>query len=311
LKNIEEIDLIINDICYRFLNYFPELTTYFPELINGYVNKQIVMIKKAMFNYKLGKITTVFLSLLGTVIIANPSQAQIPNGSFEDNPTQLDNLTPWNKAGDVIKTDSSYGSDPTDGSLQALLTTANLLETDSALNASGTDPLLTPDLESFLGLEPGTLNPPNTFGALEGSAIFQDFTAQAGDILTLDWNFLSNDTFSDDYAFIVLALEGDLASLTYDDLPKLNKTLFTVPPSSGTIFDGETGFQTFSRTLITAGTYRIGIGVVDVDDAEGASAVLVDNVRLTPADQSVPEPATAIAVIGFGIIGITKKRFSS
>ena len=45
----------------------------------------------------------------------------------------------------------------------------------------------------------------------------------------------------------------------------------------------ETGFDTFSFTIPTTGTYTLGVGVVDVGVADTLSALLLDNVVLTPA----------------------------
>lgn len=263
-----------------------------------------------MFTYKFGKITTVLSGLLGlnAILMINPAQAQILNGSFEDNPTELQNLTPWFQEGDVIKTDSSYGSGPTQGLLQALLTTVNLGESNAALNVSGNEPSFAFDIETSLDLSPGVLNLPNDplNEAQEGSVIWQDFNGQVGDILSLNWNFLTNDTDFSDYAFIVFGLVSDLPSLTYSDLPKLSSTSLPLSPSN-TPFAQETGFRSQTFSLSTTGLYRLGIGVVDVGDSESGSAVLVDNVQLTPQSENIPEPTSAIAILGLGLFSIAKK----
>ncbi|MBD2362419.1 PEP-CTERM sorting domain-containing protein [Anabaena minutissima FACHB-250] len=57
----------------------------------------------------------------------------------------------------------------------------------------------------------------------------------------------------------------------------------------------------------TAGTYTLGFGVVDVGDTTVNSALLVDNVKLTP----VPEPTTMFGILmGMGFGYAAKLRFS-
>ena len=248
---------------------------------------------------------TLQLSLLfglGSLIFANPSSAAVLNGSFESG------ITGWTATGDVSIQTSAYGSTPTDGNAIALLTTASLLEPDGNLNCSGSNqPVSANCLETvFLGLSLNSLNDPNNpfFGvAREGSGIKQTFTVQAGDRLTLDWNFLTADPSADnqDYAFIVLSELSNLSNLSYDNLPKLNNTAGLI--TSNTLFGNETGFKPFSYTFTESGTYTLGIGVVDVGDFEVSSGVLVDNINLTNRDEKIPEPSSLFGLLALGISG--------
>lgn len=243
-------------------------------------------------------ITIPLISLLEIGTLAIASQAAILNGGFEDIP----NFVGWNTAGDASIQTSFYGSGPTQPTKDALLTTA--LNTNP-LNKSGTNPVsvgLNNGLEDFLGIPIGSLDPdPDNFVyAYQGSAIKQDFTAQVGDKLTLDWNFLTNDTR--DYSFIVLSEVSSLSNVTYSSLPKLNNSTGVNSTSAPTPFNLETGFKQFSYTFTTGGNYRLGIGVVDVGDSDIPSGVLIDNIVLTPQNISTPESSSIIGLFIFTMI---------
>ena len=66
-----------------------------------------------------------------------------------------------------------------------------------------------------------------------------------------------------------------------------------------TRFFQETGFQPFSFTIPTTGTYTLGIGVTDWRDTTKDSVLLVDNVQLA----SVPEPTSTLGLLAFGALG--------
>jgi hypothetical protein len=160
-------------------------------------------------------------------------------------------------------------------------------------------------IEEFLGLEAGSLNklgtsldpltnapfpvPPGI--ATQGSAIRQIFMAKAGNILTFNWNFLTNEELFpnlNDFSFVSIGF-----------LSPLDDSIPPPPVISSTQFFRETGFQPFSFTIPTTGTYTLGIGVTDWRDTTIDSALLVDNVNLT----SVPEPTSALGLLAFGGLG--------
>jgi hypothetical protein len=145
------------------------------------------------------------------------------------------------------------------------------------------------DLEAFLGLSPGSL-----VNGAEGSAIGQSFSANTGDTLSFDWNFLTNEVGTEavpDFAFVVI-----------NGLKILADALSATLVLSSTPFAGETGFQTFSFTIPSTGSYVLGVGVVDVNDPFIASGLLVDNVRLQSL-QAIPELGT-LCLLGSGLIGL-------
>jgi len=123
---------------------------------------------------------------------------------------------------------------------------------------------------------------------------------EAGDVLTFDWNFLTEDGNAqgfNDFAFVSLS----------QTVQELADTFSTVPVSfvSLTEFENQTGYKTFTYTFQTAGTYSLGIGVTDVTDGSADSALLVDNVSISrPGDSTtVPEPTSLLGILAVGALG--------
>jgi hypothetical protein len=113
-----------------------------------------------------------------------------PNGSFETG-----DFSSWDTAGSTSIETAEFGVGPTDGTYQALLTNGYSSMSDA-------------DLETFLGLAEGSLDGLGNGDATEGSAIKQTIAVQAGDTLTFDWDFLTNEGMSsyfNDFAFVSVA----------------------------------------------------------------------------------------------------------
>ncbi|MDJ0532058.1 MAG: pre-peptidase C-terminal domain-containing protein [Xenococcaceae cyanobacterium MO_207.B15] len=188
-------------------------------------------------------------------------ELSIENGSFETG-TFVD----WQTIGDTSIQTAEFGTNPSDGIFQALLT--------NGFSDSGGS-VVDSDLEKFLNLTPGVLDSLGNGDVTEGSAIKQTFTANAGDILTFDWNFLTNeitpeDTFNDFAFFSITPFTLELADTTS---PLFTDTL--VPD-----FSEETGYQTTSIAISESGTYTLSFGIVDVGDDIVDSALLVDNIQI-------------------------------
>lgn len=162
---------------------------------------------------------------------------------------------------------------------QATLTNAFSDGSDDAsnYNVSSNDPTYIDSLETFLGLKSGDLG----LDATEGSAIKKAFNVLAGDIISFDYSFLTYDTFKGDRAFVTVS--NSVIPLT--------------------------GSSPFSYTFATAGTYNVGIGVIDVIDNIGSSTLSVTNALVTNANpQPVPEPITTLGSILAGGFGVMLKR---
>ncbi|WP_017319447.1 PEP-CTERM sorting domain-containing protein [Mastigocladopsis repens] len=224
------------------------------------------------------------VSLIGfsTLFSAAPSLAAgITNGGFED---PVNGFNGWEVKGNTKIETSAFGSGPTEGSQQALTLTAK-----PAVAAS--------EIESFLGLATGSLNGIANKNVQNGSAIKQTFSATAGQKLTFDWNFLTDEGRTGqagvdytDFGFVSLGIVSELAD-----------TKFSTFSLSDADFRAETGFNTFEYIIQTSGEYILGVGVANVNDTKVHSALLVDNVKLA----SVPEPGSMLGILAVGAFGAT------
>jgi hypothetical protein len=219
-----------------------------------------------------------FLSTLATALTA---QAGVLNGDFNAG------LNGWSSLGDVAVSSGA-----------AVLTTASLDADDTpaanaAFNMSGNAAALIGmpgGLEDFAGLPLGALDPDPAAGtwAFEGSALGQTLTVQAGDRLSFDWTFTSNEdplTGMNDYAFVLI---GDVLTVL------------------GDVAGGATG-QHFSYAFSSAGNVKLVFGVVDINDYVGTSRLGIDAVRVE-ASQSVPEPGTLALGLGGLLVGAARLR---
>lgn len=232
------------------------------------------------------KLPTLTLITVASLLASNleASHAAVVNGSFETG-----NFSDWNTSGQTSIETSSFGVTPVNGSYQAVLQTCVFVgacdDNQSLTNAN--------DLESFLGLSGNELS---NLSVVEGSAIKQTITANAGDIFSFSWNFLTdedaNNTDYSDFAFFTL--NNTLYSLA--DI----QSIFPVNPSFSHL-KKETGYQTYTIPISVTGNYILGFGVVDVDKTGGGnaavnSALLVDNIKLTNIAK-VPEPDTLFGLL--------------
>lgn len=215
------------------------------------------------------------------------------NPSFETGDT-----TGWTVVGDVSVVNASFGVTPTDGTYQILLTT-------------GAGAVSRADTEAAMGLPNAEIrrifrrqiyNPGESTGRrpIEGSAIQQSFYADAGDVLTFDWNFLTDEAVPEDYYtdFLWGYLEMPSGGTGEAALAHANQDPGNFFASAST-FNLETGYQTFTFTFTETGTYTLTLGVHDLEDAMFDSGAIFDNFFLSKA----PEPDTFLLVAG-GLLGL-------
>ncbi|HEY9653268.1 MAG TPA: hypothetical protein V6C95_21595 [Coleofasciculaceae cyanobacterium] len=254
--------------------------------------------------FKKFSLTTGFLSLLSLASLVSPapSSATIVNGSFENN-----NFSNWETFGRTFIKTSRYSSTPTDGTYQALLDTVALNETTDEEEVQ--EHLL--ELADFLNLEVNRLINLRPGQVYEGSAIKTSFTAKIGDVLSFDWNFLTDSEEGDfmgwynDLAFMTLSQDVDDLADTFSPLVR-----------SLTVYANETGYKTFKYTFKATGIYILGLAVADVGDGSRDSALLVDNVKLTtsteptdpPTPIEVPEPLSVLGLLFFASCGVGCQR---
>ena len=144
------------------------------------------------------KLPTLTLITVASLLASNleASHAAVVNGSFETG-----NFSDWNTSGQASLETSSFGVTPVNGSYQAVLQTCVFVgacdDNQSLTNAK--------DLESFLGL---SVNELSNLSVVEGSAIKQTITANAGDVFSFSWNFLTDEDATNvdynDFAFFTL-----------------------------------------------------------------------------------------------------------
>ncbi len=233
----------------------------------------------------------VSLLSLTSIFGASQSSAAVLDGGFESCnfiPNQIiqsGDCAGWETFGRTFIETADYGSGPTQGNYQVRLDTITE-QTGNFL-----------ELAQFLSLGVSDLQALGNGDVYEGSAIKTSLAVEAGDILTFDWNFLTDDFRAEDFndfAFVTLSqTTGELA----DTLSPLVQSL--------TEFRYETGFNSFSYTFTTAGTYTLGVAVVDVFDLQIDSALLIDNVSVSslPPSSSIPEPSSLLALLAFGAFG--------
>lgn len=249
----------------------------------------------------LSSVSTLFgLTAISYLSVANPAQAQVTNGGFETGDftgwdrieTFLNNPTPVVTEGDLTSVQTSaYGTNPNNGTYQGLMNFPDpfTIAFDS-------------ELDDFLGLTTGTMA---GLGAFGGSAIKQSINVSTPSTLSFSYNFLSDEP-SNANPF------NDFAFYTLDDnvitLADVNGSSFS---TSATPFSDETGYQNITPISLGIGTYTLGFGVASVDDSEGLSGILIDNVTLTPdgGGTTTPEPSTILASL-FLLTGaaLTRKK---
>jgi Ca2+-binding RTX toxin-like protein len=180
------------------------------------------------------------------------------------------NFTNWTTIGNASIQTASFGTSPTEGNFQALITTDFPSVPDTAL-------------ENFLGLSVGRIDALSNGNATEGSALkLNPITVQAGEVVSFNWNFLTDEgtpsfTFND-FAFV------SITPTFVSELADTNSVFLLSP----TRFNEETGYRTFEYKFTTAGTYMVGVGVVDVADTAVASGLLVDNLNIFPEILGTP-----------------------
>lgn len=246
-----------------------------------------------MFTYKFVGVMA-GLSLFGLSINA-PAMAGIVNGSFENGLDNWTVITP--KAPNFVGSNgiaTTTGTDTVTRFFQSApgSTTETTSPQDGLLQAklgSPTGPLSGPsngaELPLALLLAPTGLNRDN------GTAIYQDISVAAGDILTFDWNFVYGDLQSStsDFAFFTIASVGGSTP----------GSAFVLDPASN---NSAVNYQQRSFTFGSSGTYRVGLGVANEGNLAGTSYAYFDNVQV------VPEPSATLGTLVLLVGGFRLRR---
>lgn len=279
---------------------------------------------------------------MGSLALISPVQASvITNGGFETG-----DFTGWMTTGDTsvqgtFDRSLQFGPIlPPGGNFQAVLTTGCPAATigicqdrnedqnapQGTYNYSGNsvtqaDPSLEPALQTFLGLDSNGLSIPDNidqFLPKEGSAIKQTITSPTPFQISFKYNFLSNDGDDEifgpnDYGFVTIHREdvtGTVADVIVleqsTNVPRTGFPSDPVPPNGDYSYDNQP-YDMFMSQVLPAGTYTLGIGVVDGYDRDSTSALLIDQIEKTNITQ-VPEPTSTVALLGLGSLGLILKR---
>ena len=160
-----------------------------------------------------------------------------------------------NSAGDASVQGEFAGISPREGNFQYLITTGEA----SALAGK--------DAEDFT----------------EGSGVhLEGIEASAGQKLTFDYNFLTNESpnpsYNDSLVLSVGSADGTVSeTVTLASVVQNQEDLVAL---TGGTFASHTGYQEGSYTFSTAGTYHITFLVFDAGDTQIDSAALLDNIQL-------------------------------
>jgi hypothetical protein len=157
--------------------------------------------------------------------------------------------------------------------------------------------VLVSDLETFFGLNPGTLVnglPAPGGEPTNGAGIYQDFAGNAGDTVSMYWAYVARDynPFNDP-AFAVIIGPGDSQQVT---------VLASIYSGGITVGNyGATGWHAFTYELPSTGNYRLGFGVANTLDTALDGALFLDNAAggLSGGGE-IPEPGTFF-LLGAGL----------
>jgi hypothetical protein len=182
-----------------------------------------------------------------------------------------------------------------------------LMDTPEDFTGPPSPPLVS-HIEMHLGLTSGSISGLG-HTPVNGSVIAQTFMANAGDILSFEYNHLSFDdthvadpmTTVNDFSFVSLFGPGSSILQIIGD----RFTLTSFPNNLDGI-PAESGPMTFMSPPLLGGTYTLGIGVLNSGFSFGSSALLVDHVTLT----AVPEARAwlMLGIVAAGAVMLTAAK---
>ena len=300
-----------------------------------------IFLKKSTFVHTLG-----FLGISSLIAIA-PANAFTVTFSSTENLGFENQYNGWTTVGDTTVQSTFQTIAPQSGSYQALITNtchdcvdngsirnddSHINSTTSTFNYSGTNPVTasveqTNNLQSQLGISDNALNINSKLNGSdiadvyrtpkEGSGILSDeFTvSDSSFVISFDWNYLTNDGASvlgnQDFSFVtVTGIEAGSGNNVERVIP-LGDSSSSIPTDSSSSFVETTNYDRYTTESLAPGTYRVGFGVVDIDNVDRSSALLVDNLLVEEVPFDFSPTAGLGLVAGIFGLGHLHRKFKS
>ena len=238
---------------------------------------------------------------VASLVVAGAAQAAtLSGGNFEAG------LDDWTVAGSVITSDGSdFGGSVLEGAQSALL-------------SNGDGSISDTEIETIMGIAPGTLddlainNGVQNSEATEGSVISQTFDVILGQVLSFTYQILANDCPETGIPNCSSVEDGAFFSISQGSVVDfLIGTSDASMVESDTNFVAESGIKTFAHEFTQSGAVTFSVALLDFSDTIVDSALLVDNVVLSDANVApIPLPATGLLLIGgLGALALRRKTY--
>lgn len=199
--------------------------------------------------------------------------------------------------------ESGLGGWVTTGNVQALGSTSvvtfnditwNITPNGSQMAALNSNGVQANTLDSFFGIAGNTLQAlnqqglhanPNAGGALtNGSGIYQDFWGNAGDTVTMFYNYVARDyiPYNDPAFSVLVSPSGEVNA-------EIISSIYGGGVEVGTA--GNSGWRSVNYTLEETGTYRLGFGLTNDRDTVLDSALFLD---VAAGSSTTPDPGDLV-----------------
>ncbi|MCA9215522.1 MAG: lamin tail domain-containing protein, partial [Planctomycetales bacterium] len=181
--------------------------------------------------------------------------------AFENAGFEQGDMNRWQVFGGGVAVTDSIGVVPPQGEFQGRLNSFQNVKSRS-------------QLERFLDLESRALNEVGGGNANRGSVMKRTITVQAGDVIEFEWNLLTNEPLGTGNAdFALFSISPGVGGIKIADVAQ-------EMAQSESDLVRETGYQSFSYEFPESGTFKFGLGIINMESSGGESSLLIDNVRI-------------------------------